>query len=258
MSAETTRIRAGLHVLVRTELLKLATTRAPWALAAAALVLTTLLALQPVTRAGRDGTPSIGTVGAALGVIDAVGRGALVALLMGVLVVTSEFRHQTVGTTLLQTPNRIQLVIAKSVASSLIGLTLGIGALLIMLGIGALSGALRPELVNADIAVRVLGLALTYPLYALLGSAAGALLNRNQPLAAIVPVVWLLGAESLATSALPQPATTWSIAGVTNALQHAGNLPFLLPVWLGGAALLTYALLLLAGGAFRLNRTDIT
>lgn len=258
MSAKTTRIVPGVHVLVLTELLKLATTRAPWVLAAAGLVLTALLALQPVSRAGRDGTPSIGTVGAALGVIDAVGRGALVALLVGVLVVTSEFRHQTVGTTLLQTPNRIRLVVAKSVASSLVGLTLGIAALLIMLGIGTVSGALRPELVNSDIAIRVLGLGLTYPLYALLGFAAGALLTRNQPLAVTLPIVWLLGAESLAMSALPRPAKTWSIEGVTNALQHAGNMPYLLPVWLGGAALLTYALLLLAGGAFQLNRTDIT
>ena len=73
----------GLLVLVRTELLKLGTTRAPWLLAGGALALTVLLALQPVTRAGRDGAPSIGTVGAALGVLDALGRGALVALLVG-------------------------------------------------------------------------------------------------------------------------------------------------------------------------------
>ena len=182
----------GLLVLVRTELLKLGTTRAPWLLAGGTLALTFLLALQPVTRAGRDGAPSLGTVGAALGVIDAVGRGALVALLLGVLVVTSEFRHKTAGTTLLQTPNRTQLVIAKAAASSVVGLALGIAALLVVLAIGTVSGALRPELVNSDIAVRVLGLALTYPLYALLGVAVGALLNKNQPLAVILPTVWLL------------------------------------------------------------------
>jgi hypothetical protein len=197
-------------------------------------------------------------VGAALGVIDAVGRGALVALLLGVLVVTLEFRHQTAGPTLLQTPNRIRLVVAKAAASSLVGLALGMAALLIVLGIGMVSGAVRPELVNSDIALRVLGLALTYPLYALLGVAVGALLTRNQPFAVIVPVVWLLAVEGLAMSALPRPANTWSIEGVTDALQHAGNVPYLLPVWLGGAALLSYALLLLAGGAFQLNRTDIT
>ena len=220
--------------------------------------MTVLLALQPVTRAGRDGAPSLGTVGAALGVIDAVGRGALVALLLGVLVVTSEFRHQTVGTTLLQTPNRIQLVVAKSAASSLVGLALGIAALLVVLGIGTVSGALRPELLNSDIAVRVLGLVVTYPLYALLGTAVGALLNRHPSLAVILPIMWMVGAEDLAMSALPRPANTWSIEGVTGALQHAGNVPYVLPVWLGGAALLSYALLLLAGGAFQLNRTDIT
>ena len=121
-----------------------------------------------------------------------------------------------------------------------------------------MSGALRPELVNSDIALRVLGLAMTYPLYALLGVAVGALLTWNQPLAVIVPVVWLLGAEGLAMSALPRPANTWSIEGVTGALQHAGTMPYLLPLWLGGAALLSYALLLLAGGAIHLHRTDIT
>ena len=129
MSAEATRVMPGLLVLVRTELLKLGTTRAPWLLAGGTLALTVLLALQPVTRAGRDGAPSIGTVGAALGVLDALGRGALVALLVGVLVVTAEFRHQTVGTSLLQTPNRIQLVVAKSAASSLVGLALGLSCL---------------------------------------------------------------------------------------------------------------------------------
>ena len=200
-------------MLVRTELLKLGTIRAPWLLAAGALVLTTLLALQPVTRAGRDGVPSIGTVNAALGVIEAVGWDALVALLLGVLVVTSEFRHQTVGATLLQTPNRIQLVVAKSAASSLVGLALGIAAWLVVLGIGTVSGALRLELVNSDIVLRVLGLVLTYPLYALLGTAVGALLNRHPSLAVILPIVWMLGAEDLALSALPRPANTWSIGG---------------------------------------------
>ena len=198
----------GLLVLVRTELLKLGTTRAPWLLAGGALALTVLLALQPVTRSGRDGAPSIGTVGAALGVLDALGRGALVALLVGVLVVTAEFRHQTVGTSLLQTPNRIQLVVAKSAASSLVGLALGMSSLILVLAIGAVSGALPLELVNSDIAVRVLGLVLTYPLYALIGAAVGALLNRTQPLAVILPIAWLLAVEGLVTSALPQDGDT--------------------------------------------------
>ena len=248
----------GVLVLVRTELLKLGTTRMPWLLAGAALALTVLLALQPVTRAGRDGAPSIGTVGAALGVLDALGRGALVALLVGVLVVTSEFRHKTAGTSLLQTPNRIQLVAAKSAASSLVGLALGVSSLLLVLAIGTASGALRLELVNSDIAVRVLGLVLTYPLYALLGAAVGALLNSTQPLAVILPIAWLLAVEGLVTSALPQAATPWSVGGVTAALQHAGNLPSVLPVWLGGSVLLSYALLLLAIGTIHLNQTDIT
>ena len=71
-----------------------------------------------------------------------------------------------------------------------------------------MSGALPLELVNSDIALRVLGLVLTYPLYALLGAAVGALLNRTQPLAVILPIAWLLAVEGLVTSALPQTSDT--------------------------------------------------
>lgn len=245
-------------VLVRTELLKLGTTRAPWILAAGALVFTTLLALQPVIRAGRDGAPSIGTAGAALGVVDALGRGSLVALVVGVLVVTSEFRHQTVAASLLQTPHRIRLLAAKSTASGLVGLALGVSSLLLVLVLGTASGALQLELVNSDIALRVLGLVLTYPLYALLGAAVGSLLSSTQPLAVMLPIAWLLAVEGLITSALPQAARSWSVGGVTAALQHAGTVPAVLPTWVGGGALLALAVLLLALGATHLHRTDIT
>ncbi len=248
----------GLHVLVGTELLKLSTTRAPWILTAGTLTLTILLALQPVTRAGREGAPSIGTAGAALGVLDALGRGCLVALLIGALMVTSEFRHKTAESSLLQTPSRTRLLIAKSAASSLVAMALGVASLLVVLAIGTASGAVRVDLVNLDIAVGVLGRCLSYPLYALLGVAVGALLNRTQAIALVLPIGWLLSVEGLLTSALPPAATSWSVGGVTAALQHAGNVPFILPVWLGGGALLTYALLLLGIGAMRLHRTDIT
>jgi hypothetical protein len=91
-------------IQVRTEFMKLRTTRWPWILTLLALALTALLGLQPVFKAGRSGAPSIGTVGAELGVLDAIGRGALIALVMGVLIMTTEFRHQTVSASLLQSP----------------------------------------------------------------------------------------------------------------------------------------------------------
>src|SRR5687768_7319758 len=76
--------------LLRTEMLKLTTTRWPWILVAVTLAATAVQALQPVYKSGRDGDPTLGTASAELAVLDALSRGALVALLLGVLMVTSE------------------------------------------------------------------------------------------------------------------------------------------------------------------------
>lgn len=244
--------------LVRTELFKLATTRSPWLLAAAAVGLTAALALQPVLRAGRGGVPSIGTVGATLGVLDAMGRGALVALLLGVAVTTTDARHRTISVRVLQTPERWRLATGQALTAVLVGLVVGVTCLAAVLAVGVASGALQRGTVNADIAVRGGGLLLAYPLYALAGAGVGTLLGRNQALAGILPVAWLLGLEALLVSRLPQEVRLWSLNGVTAAAQHAGDLPGVLPVWLGAGALLAYTLALAVVGATRLHRADLT
>ena len=244
--------------LLRTEMLKLATTRWPWILVALALAATLVQALQPVYKSGRDGDPSLGTVLAELEVLDALSRGALVALLLGVLMVTSEFRHNTVTVSLLQSPRRGRVVTAKALIAMSVSLGLGLAALAIVLAVGLVSGAIQPQLVNGDIALRVVGLVLTYPLYALLGTASGCLIPRNQPLAVVIPVLWLAGLESLALSSIPQSMRVWSFLGTTAALQNAGDVPLVLPIWAGAGALLGYALLLLGAGALRVARADIS
>ena len=243
--------------LIRTELLKLRSTRWPVILAVIALVVTALLALQPVLKAGH-GLPSIGTIGATLGVLDAMTRGALVALVIGALVVTSEFRHQTITASLLQVPERAKLVTAKAAAAVLVGLALGVACFAIVLLMGAVSGALQPELVNSDIALRAIGHILTFPVYAFLGAGIGALLHFNQPLAVVMPAIWLVGLEGLVLATLPQQVQAWSIGGATAGLQNSGTVPMVLPVWLGAVALVAYGLILLSAGGLRVFRTDIS
>ena len=65
--------------------------------------------------------------------LDALGRGALVALLLGVLMVTSEFRHNTVTASLLQSPRRGHVVTAKALVAVSVGLALGLAGLVIVL-----------------------------------------------------------------------------------------------------------------------------
>jgi len=179
----------ALRTLVRSELLKLGTTRMPWLLVLATSLATLVLAVQPIARAGRGGAPSLGTAGAALGVLDAMGQAALGALLVGVLVVTTDFRHGTVATFLLQAPDRVRLLVAKVLTALLLGLGLGLVSLLVVSAFGILSGAWGGGLINGPSALAGLGLLLTYPLYALVGTAVGALLRRNQPLAVLLPLV---------------------------------------------------------------------
>ena len=94
---------------------------------------------------------------------------------MGALVVTSEFRHQTITPSLLQVPQRAKLVAAKAAAAVLVGLALGVGCCAVVLPVGTVSGAFQLQLVNGDIALRVMGHILTFPVYALLGAGIGAL-----------------------------------------------------------------------------------
>jgi ABC-type transport system involved in multi-copper enzyme maturation permease subunit len=243
--------------LIRTELLKLRSTRWPMILAVIALLATAVLALQPVLNAGR-GAPSIGTIGATLGLLDAMTRGALVALVIGALVVTSEFRHSTITASLLQVPERAKLVTAKTAAAVLVGLALAVACFAIVLLMGAMSGVFQPELVNRDIALRAMGHILTFPVYALLGAGIGALLHFNQPLAVAVPAIWLVGLEGLVLAALPQRVHAWSIGGATAGLQNSGTLPMVLPVWLGAVALVAYGLILVSVGGLRVVRADIS
>jgi ABC-2 type transport system permease protein len=244
--------------LLRTEMLKLTTTRWPWILVAVTLAATAVQALQPVYKSGRDGDPTLGTASAELAVLDALSRGALVALLLGVLMVTSEFRHNTVRASLLQSPRRGHVVTAKALVAVSVGFALGLAGLVIVLAVGLVSGAIQPQLVNGDIVLRVIGLVLTYPLYALLGTATGCLLATNQPLAVLIPVLWLAGLEGFALSEVSQSLRIWSFLGTTAALQNAGDVPLVLPIWAGAGALLGYALLLFGAGALRVARADIS
>jgi hypothetical protein len=69
-------------------------------------------------------------------------------------------------------------------------------------------------MVNGDIVLRVAGLLLAYPLYALLGVGLGAVL-LSQPVAVVVPLLWTALLERLL---VPEDLAAWSLNGVTAAL----------------------------------------
>lgn len=250
--------RPRLSALVATEWLKLRTVRTPLVLAAATVVLTVMLAVQPVLGAGRQGRPSLGTVGAMLAVLEADTRGALLALVLGVLVTAGEHHHDTITTSLLHTPVRARLVAAKAVAAAAGGLVLGVLGLATTLAVGVPTGAVRRDLLNPDIVWRVLGLLAAYPLYAVLGAGVGALLARSQPVAVLLPVAWLVFVEDLVVGTVDRHLLPWTLGGATAALANAGDVARVLPIWGGAALLAAAALLAVLAGASYAARTDIT
>jgi ABC-2 type transport system permease protein len=242
--------------MLSTELLKLRTVPACAVLVTAGALLTAFLALQQVAGAGKQGAPSIGTAALLLALLSAAARGQLLALVIGVLAVTTERRHGTLTATLLQTPHRVRLLCAKAAAAVLVGLLLGLIDLAVAAVVAISSEALRGPLINGEVVLAAAGQLLGYPLWALLGVGIGALLMASQPIAVLLPVAWLLLLESYA-EALARDLSPWLPGRLTSALANTGDLANLLPVWVGGLGLVGYGLFLLGLGATRLALSDV-
>ncbi|MEX2549282.1 MAG: hypothetical protein WD638_03565 [Nitriliruptoraceae bacterium] len=141
-----------------------------------------------------------GTDGQITAVIEQIGGVSVIVLVVGLLSMTTEFRHGTIGRTFQLTPSRTRVVAAKMLAGGLYGVAffvLGLIPVTVLLGI---SGA---ELTFGDQTVAALwqgpvGLLLT----AVFGVAMGALL-RNQVVAVALLLVHVFIVESLISQFLP-------------------------------------------------------
>jgi ABC-type transport system involved in multi-copper enzyme maturation permease subunit len=182
--------------LVKAELLKVRTVRLFWAVIGSALGVTALALGMQVVNAGRAGTPSYGTAQSAVNVLSAGGWSALVALVLGIVMMTSEYRHTTIATTALITPARGRIVTAKVLAAVSLGFGLAVLTTSLSAVVGVVTGALTVAAANAAVVRTVAGAALTIPLYAAVGVGLGSLV-QNQTVAVASALVWFLVGETL-------------------------------------------------------------
>ncbi len=244
--------------LVRAELVKLATTRAPRALVIGTVVFVALAALRATADAGRRGAASIGTTGAALDLLDGYRVASVVAAVLGALVATGELRHGTLTSYLLRSPRRSHVVLAKGAAVSVLATATGLAGLVVVLAVGLGSGSLTSGVAIPDVGLPAAGLLLSYPAYGLLGLGLGLLLPRYQALVAVLPAVWLLLLEDLVLGSFTRPIPPWALSRVSASAASALDVHPLLPAWAGALALVGYALALCGAGAVRTHRLDIT
>lgn len=187
---------------VRGEIVRLLSTRLPLWSALAALIcgagLTGMLALIGPENA----TPPMPGIDTAEGVGTVVGIGGLllfIPALIGTVVVTSEYRHRTIGTTFLLVPRRGRVLLAKLAVFALFGLVYGIvassasgGALLLAaVARGVELGVPLPQLL-----LMLSQLALASAVYMVLGVAIGAL-ARHQLLAVGIVLGYFYFLESI-------------------------------------------------------------
>lgn len=184
--------------------------------------------------------------------------GALFASLIGVMAITSEFRHGTIRSTFLVTPDRSRVIAAKVVASLLMGIVFGLVAIGLSFGVGyaILTGrGIDFALDAGHVVLLVLGTVLMTALWAAMGVGIGAVV-RNQVFAVIGVIVWAFFVDNLIRALLPD-AGRFTPVGASDSVT-AGFADYLLAPALGGLLLAVYALVFVAAGALLVARRDVT
>jgi ABC-type transport system involved in multi-copper enzyme maturation permease subunit len=197
--------------------------------------------------------------------------GLLFVLLLGILVVTNEFFHQTATATFLATPRREEVVAGKLTVGVLAALALCVGTMIlcviagwIFLGIEGVGPALTEPAVGRALLLNLLA----YGIWAVVGVGFGVLV-RSQVAAVIVALALYLVASQVAVGLIQLVAvlthSDWLpkfsvvIPSVASQVMVAGgDLPGNPPQWLGALILIAYGVLAGAAGTMLTARRDIS
>ena len=244
--------------LVNAELLKLRTTRAAAGVLALTVASTALIMTAVMLIAGRPGQPAIDSGILPDLVVVAKGPLVILALIIGVLGMSGEFRFGTATPTFLVTPQRGRVVAAKVVAYALAGVTLAAASAVVALGIGLpwlRSKGVEVAIFDADVGSRLLGLAATSALHAVLGIGLAALV-RNQVVAVAAGLLWMR-VEDMLPAVVHRPGLgRWLPEGAASALTGASAAT--LSMWAGGLLFAAYGLALALIGTRLVVRRDLT
>lgn len=202
---------------------------------------------------------------------SATAVGYVFPLLIGTLMVTTEFRHKTLTPTFLATPRRGVVLAGKFVVGILVGLLYGVLGSIAAIGAGAgvlTAFGLDTALGESDTWVLVGRMLLAFALWVVVGIGVGTVV-RNQVAAIVIVLAVTLFVEPIVRTVagivdgldevvrwLPSAASD-ALVGQTifGAVSTGGSEP--LEWWAGGLVLLAYAVVLVVIGLFTTWRRDI-
>jgi ABC-type transport system involved in multi-copper enzyme maturation permease subunit len=241
---------------LRAEVFKLRTTRSTYGMP---LGLLGLVAFAIVLHAATLPVERIDTAAAQLSIVFCWGErfGALFAALLGALSVTSEFRHGTIRPTLLASPRRTPVVVAKMLAAAAAGLAIGtVGALFATgVSLAVLTGrGVDIALTAGDFTRLIGGTAIAAALWAAIGVGLGAIVRSQVPTLVGV-TAWLLLIETLIVENLAGVGRY--LPGATAQALSGQNPATLLPFGWAALLLASYAAIAVASGSWATARRDV-
>jgi ABC-2 type transport system permease protein len=181
---------------VRSELIKIRTTRSWWAYLIAIALLSALGAAGTI---GSAVSSERGTADFQLDLIETMAVAVLIAIILGITIITAEFRHGTVTPTFLAAPHREHVVGAKAIAAVIVAIGFALLSLLVIVAVAlpwfAIIGV-DTHLTDGEIVTRAAQQSLAAVLSALLGIAIGAIV-QSQVAALVGTLVWLFLGETL-------------------------------------------------------------
>ena len=239
--------------LVNAELLKLRTTRTFWALAGSAAGLVLLIVVLTLLL-----DDQLNTSDDVESLLSAGGLAGLLTIVLGVVAAAGEYRHGTIASTLLVTPNRLRAVGAQVIASLAGGLVVGLVtsamvAAIALPWLGAKDAVVVPS--TRETLEIFLGGALYAALAAALGAALGSLL-RNQ-VAAVVLVLVLIFVVDPTLAALVEGVGQFTLTGLGIAMSGGDDDADLLPRGVAAVVWLLYTVLVAALAAIVTARRDV-
>lgn len=198
-------------------------------------------------------------------VMGSAASGYMFALILGIVMSTTEFRHSTAVATYLAQPRRTTVMYAKMIAASVMGLLLQfISTAIAMLAALFYVGRYPHfDLPLADYTSIMAGALLTGVVLAVVGVAVGMLI-RSQMIAVVLALLWLQLIEGLVL-VFADWLGKWSITGaITSVLQIAVETPEmslqsgdLLGPWQSVMLLLAYGAVFATAAVMTTMRRDI-
>lgn len=247
--------------LIRSEWIKVFSTKMWWIMFLTGAFLTALgsLPLLLVAHLG-DEIPEVDVSGPELiqQVWSTMGSAAIIALILGILAFTGEYRHGTITDTFLTEPRRGRVVAAKAVVNAVLGVLLAVvsAVTVILLALWLLPDGHAP--IDWAYAGRIVAATmLTYALYAVLGVSVGALIT-NQLAAILLALLWVLLIEGLIGAVRPEIGKWLPGSAASSILGGQASGVDLLPPAVAVVVLVAYAIVLGGVAASTTLRRDIT